>query len=144
MGAPVANSHFAKELEDDGLLLPDDLLGLYAACDGFDLSCVAATHQLPVFSMLPSESIDVSEEEDGYPRRPVLFQGGDEIQFSVFRDRKKQWWIVYEHEYQPIAKKLLHLRELLRLGMARMNANDLSELDGQGALSWERYFAMEG
>jgi hypothetical protein len=93
IGAPVANVYFARELHDDGLPLPDELLGLYAACDGFDVSSLAATY-LPVFSLLPSGAVDISGEQDGYPRRVVAFQGGDETQFSLFRDRKKQWWIV--------------------------------------------------
>ena len=142
LGSPVQSIYFAKELEEDGLLLPDELVSLYASCDGFDLSCVAATH-VPVFSLLPSGSIDTSDEEDGYPRRAAVFQGGDEVQFSVYRDRKKQWWTVYEYEYQPIGKKAFDLGDLLRFGLRRMNARTLDELDGKlGELSWDRFFGI--
>jgi hypothetical protein len=135
----VENIHFARELADEGLPLPDELLELYAACDGFDLSCSAATY-LPVFSLLPSKSIDTSDEEDGYPRRAAVFQGGDEVQLSIYRDRKKHWWLVYEYEYQPIGKKALDVRELLRFALLRMNASAVDEL--QAKLSWDRFFGI--
>jgi len=141
LGLPVDSIYFAKELKDDGLLLPDELLGLYAACDGFDLSCLAAPH-LPVFSFLSAAAIDTSDEGDGYPRRAVVFQGGDEIQISVYRDRKKQWWLVYEYEAEPIAKKSLDLRVLVQFGVQRMNASIADALDGD--LSWERFFDVSG
>jgi len=137
VGSPVQSVYFAKELQDDGIALPDELLGLYAACDGFDLSCLSARH-VPVFSLLPVQSIDISEQADAYPRRAVLFQGGDAVQFSVFRDRKKHWWIVYEYEYEPIGKKALDLRELVRFGLGRMNAATAESLDDP--CSWERFF----
>ena len=135
----VDNIYFAKALHDDGLALPDELLALYAACDGFDLSCLAAKH-VPVFSLLPSRSIDTSDDEEGYPRRAAVFQGGDEVQLCIYRDRKKQWWLVYEYEYQPIGKQALELVELLRFGLARMNAPTFDAL--AAALSWDRYFGL--
>ena len=137
VGAPIQSVYFVKALQDDGIALPDELLGLYAACDGFDLSCLSTRH-VAVFSLLPVQSIDISEAADAYPRRAVLFQGGDEVQFSVFRDRNKQWWIVYEYEYEPIAKKALDLRELARFGLGRMHAATAEALDDQW--SWERFF----
>lgn len=137
LGAPVDNVYFARELEGDGLPLPEDLLALYAFADGFDLSCVAAPY-VPVFSLLPSVSIDTSDGDRGYPRRAAVFQGGDEVQLCLFRDRKKEWWLVYEHEYQPIAKKAFDLRELVRFGWRRMNAPALEVLDHE--LSWDRFF----
>jgi hypothetical protein len=141
VGSPVQSIYFAKELEEDGLPLPEELLALYASCDGFDLSCLAATH-VPVFSLLPSHSIDVSDAAEGYPRRVAVFQGGDAVQFSVYRDRKKQWWLVYEYEYQPIAKKALDLSDLIRFGLRRMNAPTADALDDE--LSWERFFDTAG
>jgi hypothetical protein len=139
IAAAVQSVYFAKQLQDDGILLPDDLLRLYAACDGFDLSCVVARH-VPVFSLLPSNSIDTSDEEDGYPRRAAVFQGGDEVQFSVYRDRKKQWWLVYEYDYQPIGKKAFDLPELVRFGLRRMNASTVGVLEDE--FSWDRFFGI--
>jgi len=141
LGSPVDSIYFAKELKDDGILLPDEVLGLYAACDGFDLSCLAVP-QVPVFSLLPAAAIDTSDEGDGYPRRAAVFQGGDEIQLSVYRDKKKRWWLVYEYEYEPIAKKSLDLRELIRFGVQRMNVSVADALGGD--LSWERFFGVSG
>jgi len=137
--SPVENVYFAEELREGGLPLPDELLALYAAHDGFDLSHVADPPHVPVFSLLPSASIDDCEASDGYARRAACFQGGDEVQLSVYRDRKKAWWIVYEYEYQPIAKKPLQLQELLRFGLQRMRATSFEALN-EGELSWERYF----
>jgi len=141
LGPPVDSVYFAKELKDDGILLPDELLGLYAACDGFDLSCLAAP-QIPVFSLLPATAIDTCGEGDSYPRRAAVFQGGDEIQLSVYRDRKKQWWLVYEYELEPMAKKSLDLRDLIRFGVRRMNGSVEDALSGD--LSWERFFDVSG
>lgn len=139
IGSPVQSIYFAKELEEDGLALPNELLALYAWADGFDLSCSAATH-VPVFSFLPSQSIDVSDAQEGYRRRAAVFQGGDEIQFSVYRDQRKQWWLVYEYESQPIGKKVLDLLDLTRFGIRRMNTPTVEALDGD--LSWDRFFAI--
>lgn len=139
IGPPGQNVYFAKELEEDGVALPEDLLALYAWADTFDLSCLVATY-VPVFSFLP-QSLDVSDAEEGYPRRAAVFQGGDEVQLSVYQDRKKQWWLVYEYEYQPIAKKALDLRELIRFGIRRMNAPTADALLGE--LSWERFFDIK-
>lgn len=139
IGSPIRSISFAKELEEDGLPLPEELLALYASCDGFDLSCLAATH-VPVFSLLPSQSIDSSDAEEGYPRRAAVFQGGDEVQLSVYRDRKKQWWLVYELEYQSIGKKALDLIDVVRFGLRRMNAPTADALDGE--LSWDRFFGV--
>ena len=141
VGSPVQSIYFAKELEEDGLPLPHELLALYAWADGFDLSCLSATH-VPVFSFVPSQSIDISDAEDGYPRRAAVFQGGDEVQFSVCRDRKKRWWLVYEYEYQPIGKKALDLHDLIRFGLRRMNAPTVNTLNGD--LSWDRFFDITG
>jgi len=141
IGPPVQSIHFAKQLEEEGVALPEELLTLYAWCESFDLSCVGATY-LPVFSLAPPLSLDVSEAEDGYPRRQAVFQGGDEVQFSVYRDRKRQWWLVYEREYQPMGKKPLDLRRLIRFGLRRMNAPAAEDLLG-AELSWERFFEDE-
>jgi len=136
IGSPVQSIYFAKEFEEDGLPLPGELLALYAWADGFDLSCL--TTRVPVFSLLPSQSIDVSDAGEGYPRRAAVFQGGDEVQLSVYRDRKKQWWLVYEYESQPIGKKVVDLRALVQFGLRRMNATVDDELDD--VLSWDRFF----
>jgi hypothetical protein len=141
IGLPVQSIYFAKQLEEEGLHLPEELLTLYAWCESFDLSCIGATY-LPVFSLSPPLSLDVSEAEDGYPRRQAVFQGGDEVQFSVYRDRKGQWWLVYELEYQPIGKKPLDLRELIQFGLRRMNAPTADALLG-AELSWERFFDIK-
>jgi hypothetical protein len=139
VGGPIQNAAFVHELEQDGILVPEEALAVYAWSDGFDLSCLAAEY-LPVFSLLPSDSIDVSDEEGSYPRRAVLFQGGDEVQFSVYRDSKTQWWLVYECEYEPIGRRLLDLRELIRYGLARMRAPTTDALVNE--LSWNRYFRI--
>jgi hypothetical protein len=139
IGAPVPSVSFAEDLAAEGLALPPELLALYAWADGFDLACIAAPF-LPVFSLLSSRSIDVSDAESGYPKRAAVFQGGDEAQLCVHRDRKQQWWLVYEHEFQPIAKLALELRSLLRFGLARMNAPTSDALAGE--LAWDRFFAI--
>ena len=136
---PVGNVYFAAALREAGLPLPDELLAVYAAHDGFDLSCIADAPHVPVFSLLPSASIDDCEATDGYAHRAACFQGGDEVQMSVYRDRKKLWWLVYEHEYQPIAKKPLELQTLLRFALQRLRATSFEALN-EGELSWERYF----
>lgn len=136
--APVENVYFAEALREGGLPLPGELLALYAAHDGFDLSCVSHPPHVPVFSLLPGASIDENEASDGYPRRAVCFEGGDETELSVYCDRKKVWWVVYEYEYQPVAKKVLNLRELLSFAFRRMRAPTFEALNGE--LSWERYF----
>jgi hypothetical protein len=136
---PVENVYFAEALRQDGLPLPEELLALYAAQDGFDLSCIADPPHVPVFTLLPSASIDECEGSDGYPRRVACFQGGDEVQLSVYRDRKKVWWLVYEYECQPVAKKVFDLQELLRFALRRMRAPTFDALN-DGELCWERYF----
>jgi hypothetical protein len=139
IGAPGQNVYFAKELDEDGVALPEDLLALYAWADTFDLSCIVASY-LPVFSFLP-QSLDISDADEGYPRRAAVFQGGDEVQLSVYRDRKKQWWLVYEYEYEPIGKKALDLQELIRFGIRRMNAPTADALISD--LSWEQFFDIQ-
>ena len=136
---PVGNVYFAEALRVDGLPLPDDLLAVYAAHDGFDLSCIADPPHVPVFSLLPSASIDGCDASDGYARRAACFQGGDEVQLSVYRDGKKVWWVVYEHENQPVAKKPLQLQGLLQFALQRMRVTSFEDLN-EGDLSWERYF----
>ena len=49
------------------------------------------------------------------------------------------WWLVYENEYEPIAKKPLELQGLLRFALQRMRAISFEALN-EGELSWERYF----
>jgi hypothetical protein len=138
---PVQNVWFAEELRGRGLTLPDELLALYAACNGFDLSCLSAPY-LPVLSLLPASAIDTDEEAEGYPARATVFFGEDEVHFAVYCDRKKRWWLSYEHEYQPVAKKPLDIREVIRFGISRMNApTDEALLD---ELSWERFFGRTG
>jgi hypothetical protein len=134
---PVENVYFAHSLREEGLTLPDELLGLYAAHDGFDLACIAEPPHIPVFSLLPSGN-DVSEATSGYPRRVACFQGGDEVELSVYRDRKQVWWLVYELEY-PLAKKAFELQALLRFGLRRMRATSFDALNS-GELSWDSYF----
>ncbi|MGE0549493.1 MAG: hypothetical protein AB7O24_34065 [Kofleriaceae bacterium] len=140
IAAPVQAMAFSKELEDDGLHLPEDLLAFYAWADGFDLACVVAPY-LPVFSVLPSKSIDVSDAVDGYPRRPVVLVGGDSVQFSVYRDHR-QWWLVYEYDFRPLAKKPLDLPQAIRFGIQRMLAPSDEALDVE--LSWDRLFELNG
>ena len=137
VASPVQNVSFVEDLKGEGVRLFDDLLALYAACDGFDLSCLVASH-VPVFSLLPSASIDVCDAEGRYPRRGAVFQGGDEVQLSIYRDKSERWWLVYECEYRPIGKKALDLRELIRFGLGRMNVATVDALHGEH--SWERFF----
>lgn len=138
---PVSNVYFAHAFKtEEGLKLPDELLALYATCNGFDLSCAAANY-LPVFSLLPSESIDVSESSRKFPKRLAVFQGGDEVQLAVFRDRVKSWWLVYEYEYEPDTKIPLDIRNLLQFGIARMNASSEQELENK--LSWDKFFRSQ-
>ncbi|MBW2734314.1 MAG: hypothetical protein JRH20_18140 [Deltaproteobacteria bacterium] len=143
---PVTNVYFARILKDEeGLRLPEELLSLYAAANGFDLSCSVATY-LPVFSLLPTESIDVSESSGKYPKRAAVFQGGDSVQLAVYRDaggdRKKTWWLVYEYDYEPIARVEFNLRELLQFGIQRMKAPSGDALEEE--LSWARFFRTKG
>ena len=72
--------------------------------------------------------------------RAVVFQGGDEIQFSVYCDERRKWWLVYEYEFQPVAKKPLDLRELVRFGLARMNAATEHALSSE--LIWDFVFGI--
>jgi hypothetical protein len=140
IGPLIESVYFAQQLEEEGLALPEDLVALYAWADSFDLSCVVATY-LPVFSLAPPLSLDASEAEEGYPRRQAVFQGGDEVQFSVYRDREKQWWLVYEYEYQPVGEKPLDLPALIRFGLRRMNAPSTDALSAD--LSWEQFFEIK-
>lgn len=135
---PVGNVYFAAALREDGLALPDELLALYSAHDGFDLSCISDPPHIPVFSLLAGLGIDECDAQDGYPRRAACFQGGDEVVLSVYRDRRKQWWLVYEYEYVPVAKKTLDLEGLVSFGIQRMRGS-FDQLN-EGALSWEDYF----
>ncbi|WP_394844856.1 hypothetical protein LZC95_48395 [Pendulispora brunnea] len=136
---PAQSGYFAEELKADGLLLPEGLLELYAWADGFDIS-LAVEPNLPVFGLLPAASIDESDESGQYPRRAAVFYGGDEVQFSVYRDEKRQWWLVYEYEYEPIAKKELDLQALIRFAIRRMNAATNDALRGE--LFWDNYFEI--
>jgi hypothetical protein len=86
-------------------------------------------------------SLDPSDAEDGYPLRQAVFQGGDEEQFSVYRDEQQQWWMVYEHEYQPVGKKQLDLPALIRFGLRRMNSRSIDEL--ATSMSWDRFFETD-
>ncbi len=138
----VDNVSFADALRDAGLPLPDDLLALYAAHDGFDLACSAGSSRIPVFSLLPSGSIDTSDASDGYPRRAVCFEGGDGVHLAVFRADDATFWVVYEADYEPVAKKPFALRELLRFALERMRASSIAALF-EGELSWERYFGLD-
>ena len=138
---PVDDVYFAAVLRDDGLPLPDELLALYAAHDGFDLAWMDGAVPIPVFGLLPSASVDERERAPGYPRRVACFGGGDGVQLSVYRDRKKAWWLVYEYDDDPIAKRPLDLEDLLRFGLARRRASSFEALN-DGELSWERYFEV--
>lgn len=138
ISAPVENVYFTKVLEDAGLPLPEELIALYAACDGFELSCAAATY-LPVFGLLPSRAMEACEAEGKWGRRAAAFHGGDEVQLSIYRDRKKSWRLVFEYEYRAIGEKPLDVRELLRFGVARMNG-PLDVLEQE--LSWDRFFGI--
>jgi hypothetical protein len=137
---PVESVYFAKQLEEEALALPEELLALYAWARSFDLSCVVAAY-LPVFSLAPPLSLDASDAEDGYPRRQAVFQGGDEVQFSVYRDKKQQWWLVYEYDYLPVCKKPLDLPALIRFGLYRMNAPSTEALIADR--SWEQFFEIK-
>lgn len=92
-----------------------------------------------MFSLLPSGSIDGCDASGGYARRAAGFQGGDEVQLSVYRDGNEVWWVVYEHEYQPVAQKPLQLQRLLRFALQRMRAASFEALD-EADRSWPRYF----
>lgn len=137
LAAPVHDASFAADLAAEGLPLPDELVALYAACDGFDLTCMEAV-DLPVFSLLSSRSIDITEADE-LPRRPVVFQGGDAIQFSVVRDDVQQWWLVHEYEYEAIAKVPFDLRALLQYGLRRVHAPSFDAV--YDACSWTHFFA---
>ncbi len=136
---PAAHQHFAEELKERDLSLPNELLGLYAACDGFDLMCISDP-RIPIFALLPGKSIDISDESEGYPLRAVPFEGGDSVHLALFKE-SETWFLVYEAEYEPIAKREFNLNALLRFAIARLNARDSSELFG-GPLAWERFFEM--
>lgn len=137
MAPPVDCAAFARALAQDGLRLPESLISLYAACDGFDL--VHAGY-LPVFSLLPSIAIDVSEA-DARPRRAVAFHGADDVQLAVYRSWWRGWRLVYEVEYRPLADVRFDLPRLLRFAAARATAADASTLF-DGPLSWDAFFRV--
>ena len=134
---PSSNAYFAERLRKDKLLLPDDLVAMYSAFDGFELTCSVAP-LVPVFSLLPSTALDIVEGDSEYPRRVVAFQGGDCVDLGVGSDRHEAYWLVYEHDGVPIAKRPLDLRALLAFALARHAAPSLDELDGE--LSWDAFF----
>ena len=59
----------------------------------------------------------------------------------MLRDRNKAWWLVYDHEYEPVARKPFDLRALLAFGIRRMNASEKKLFE---ELSWETFFEVDG
>jgi hypothetical protein len=161
---PASHVGFAHELGRRGLPLPDEVLALYAAMDGFDLTARAAP-TLPVLALVPSESIDERDPDEGLPARTALFQGGDAEQLCVYRDRqgaeerwqanggrgadggnaadgggRGRWMVVFEYDYEPVARRPLDVRALLRFGMARVEA-PVEALEGE--LGWDRFLGVD-
>jgi hypothetical protein len=135
---PAKSVYFATTAKEDGTPIPEPLLGLYAAFDGFDLAS-RLTPRWPVFSLLDGASVGRSEAEvsRGFPARAIVFGGEDELGLSVYRDRQKKWWLVYDYEYNPIAKKRFDVRELLRFGLSRIHA---TEEELRTTRSWDAFF----
>jgi hypothetical protein len=136
-----ATHAFVQNFKEEGLALPDEIVSLYGAFDGFNLNAAAAP-VVPVFAMLEAGAMDIYDAEGGYPRRVAVFQGGDEVHISVYRDRKKSWWCSYEYEFEPIGKRELDVPGLLEFGLQRAEAEEEGMLDGNGTLSWETYFQV--
>ncbi len=139
LAPPVDNVAFAAALKDDGLPLPDELLALYATCDGFSVEA-SIQPGLCVFSLLPSNAIDVLDAESGYPRRAVVFEGLDDEHLSVFLDATEGFQVVFEYAGEPVAARPLDLRALLRFGTARASAPSTRALFAGGDLSWDVFF----
>jgi hypothetical protein len=138
LGAPAAHVAFAHELERRGLPLPDELLALYAFADGFELTARAAPG-LPVLALVASASIDELDAGEEQPPRALLFQGGDAEQLCVYRDGDGRWQLLFEYDYEPVARRPLDVRALLRFGLERMAA-PLEILDDE--LTWDRFFGL--
>ncbi|MFN0061378.1 MAG: hypothetical protein ACKVPX_02500 [Myxococcaceae bacterium] len=139
-GPAVSSIAFTRKIKDEGTSLPEDLIRLFAAFDGFDLNA-AGVPDIPVFGMLESSSLEVNDAVAGYPRRVAAFSGGDEVQLSVAMTPNKEWVCVYEHDYQPVAMAPLSLEALLEFGLRRAeepNLDRLNQVDSE--LSWERFF----
>jgi hypothetical protein len=134
---PSGNAYFAERLRRDKLVLPAELVAAYAAFDGFELTCASAP-LVPVFSLLPSTALDIVEGDADYPRRVLAFQGGDCVDLGVGSDRNADYWLVFEHDGVPIAKRRFDLRALFAFALARRAAVNLDELDGE--LSWDGFF----
>lgn len=132
---PVDNVAFADNLRTEGLAVPDDLLRLLAVCNGFDLSCAAATY-LPVFSLLPSESFDVLDAEGEFPRRIAVFQGGDDVELGVYADEAGVW-LTLELEHSPSGRRPYDLSSLLTFALARLYADEERLAD---EFDWDAYF----
>ena len=135
--APSGNAYFAERLRKDKLVLPEELVAVYSAFDALELTCSAAP-VVSVFSLLPSTALDIVEGDADYPRRVVAFQGGDCVDLGVGSDRQGAYWLVYEHDGVPVAKRPYDLRALLGFALARHKAASLDELDGE--LSWHGFF----
>jgi hypothetical protein len=135
---PAKSVYFATTAKEDGTPIPEPLLGLYAAFDGFELASRFNPHW-PVFSLLDGDSAGRSEAEvtRGFPARALGFEGEDELALSVYRDRQKKWWLVYDYEYNPVAKKPFDVRELLRFGLSRIHA---TEEELTTTRSWDAFF----
>jgi len=139
LAPPVDNVAFAAALKGDGLPLPDELLALYATCDGFSVEA-SIQPGLFVFSLLPSNAIDVLDAESEYPRRAVIFEGLDDEHLSVFLDATGRFQVVFEYSDEPVAARPLDLRALLRFGLARASAPSTKALFAGGDLSWDAFF----
>jgi hypothetical protein len=142
LNPPATSSAFVKTVKEEGGALPDELVALLGAHDGFDLNSASvpsgAGWTLPVFSLLSAAELEVMDAGHGYPRRVAAFHGGDEVQLCVFRDSKKAWWLSYDYEYEPVAKLPLDLPALLDVGLKRAEARSQESLNAD--LSWETYF----
>jgi hypothetical protein len=135
--APSGNAYFAERLRKDNLVLPSELVAAYSAFDGFELTCAVAP-LVPVFSLLPSTALDLVEGDGDYPRRVVAFQGGDCIDLGVGADRQGTYWLVYEHDSVPIAKRRFDLPALFAFALARHAATTTDQLDTE--LAWDALF----
>lgn len=129
----MKSSAFVSSVGD----LPEDVVALYGAFDGFDLYSVAAPH-VPVFALFAAASLEVNDAERGFPKRVAVFQGGDEVQICVYRRRKTEWWCSYEYGYEPVGKAPLDVAALLDFAIQRSVTTDPDALDAE--FSWETYF----
>ena len=142
IGSPVKDSNFVAKLKkQEKLELPADVIALYGAIDGFELFSVKAGGEYAL-GFLAAGSIDVVERAKRYPKRVEVFSGGNDIQLSIFNDKKSgKWKLVYDYEREPVAAVNFDLLSLLSFGCERSLADNEDDFDGK--LSWETFFQTE-